>query len=220
MSNMREINIEECKLVSGGEAPPGTVVTGGRPWWENLPGLVYSYASGTFSFAPNPTSFGSSGSGSTSMANWTLPAGWDMGTITNNLVDTDGDGTLDSLEIVVNGGQASEAAPFIDLGGGNWGLVGGLTFVADGAPGFYFGVGAPGAHVGTGVSTSGEAPAGWDSDTMTVVLRSGPIPIAGSVPAEPLPAREGFYYVDGWGPFGGAYYPIPGYVPPPVQPAD
>jgi hypothetical protein len=63
MGNMREISIEECRMVSGGETPVGTVVNGCRPWWYNMPGLVYSYASGTFSFAPAPTSFGSSGGG-------------------------------------------------------------------------------------------------------------------------------------------------------------
>ena len=114
------------------------------------------------------------------MANWTLPEGWDSGIITNHLVDTDGDGALDSVEIVVNGGQPLEPIHYVDIGRGSWGLVGGLSFGDNGQMGIFTGVGLPGLQFGVGSEESGQLPSGWETDSAPgVILRSGAMPIAG-----------------------------------------
>lgn len=217
MSNMREISVEECNAVFGGEADE-IVVTGLRLIADDGRSWSLSYGFSGISYGGYGGGYGGGGGGVGS-GELPFPEGWDTGPFLGSLVDTDGNGTLDSVEIVVNAFEPTTPLNYVDIGGGFWGLVGGLTFSLDSVPGIYVGVGAPGAHVGIGVSPSGEIPEGWDSDTMNIILRSGSIPIAGTEPAAPMPDREGHYYVDGWGPFGGAYYPNPGYGAPTVQPA-
>lgn len=197
MGNMREISIEECNAVFGGTDEPDEIVVKARKKVNS------SDDGGTGSMWLSL--IGGGGGGYVDLASLLS----DFFNAEDGEVDEgddDGDGILNrDEEIVVNG---AKRIGFFDIGGGYWGLVGGLTFGSDGTLGVFTGLGLPGLQLGTGNEVSGQLPTGWDPGSPpTVVYRTGNV-LSGSDPAEPLPAKEGHYYREGWGPFGGAYYPI------------
>jgi hypothetical protein len=97
MGNMREISIEECNAVFGGTDPDedvGTVVTGGKKYYDNSISSFGGFGSGSFGYG-----------GWGGLGDFTPPEGYDLA-----MVDTDDDGVPDSLPIVVTaGGTALEA---------------------------------------------------------------------------------------------------------------
>jgi hypothetical protein len=88
MGNMREISIEECNAVFGGTDPDedvGTVVTGGKKYYDNSISSFGGFGSGSFGYG-----------GWGGLGDFTPPEGYDLA-----MVDTDDDGVPDSPGIVV-----------------------------------------------------------------------------------------------------------------------
>ena len=163
MNAFRKLNVDECEMVSGGFNPPtisSDIVVNGqlRPWYYNVPGLVYVASSGTFSFAQNPTSFGSSGS---SHGNGSAPVGDDG----LPLRDENHDGYWDNAAIVVTSSlsltqirEINRIAHLYVCAGVNVGVAGGVCGTSGLSGSVYVGLGyPPGIDVSAGVSTDANA---------------------------------------------------------------
>lgn len=101
MSNLREISVDECRAVFGGNSDneePVITVSGRKLYYNST--LIWDYQQ-DIGFGSGV--FGSTGSGG--FGNLTLPEGWDFG-----WVDTNDDGVPDSPEIVVTASGTSAEA--------------------------------------------------------------------------------------------------------------
>lgn len=136
MSNLREISVDECRAVFGGNSDnvePEITVSGRKLYYDST--LIWDFQQ-DIGFGSG--AFGSTGNGG--FGNLTLPAGWDLG-----WVDTNDDGVPNSPEIVVIATVPSDTGSWY---GGGWiaGVFGASVSGATGQTNASAGVGLGGGY--------------------------------------------------------------------------